>query len=129
MNRRDDTPARRNQDTDRLAAWNAIYDRYSKLITPGLLVVATWFFAHIWEPIQAFPALEAQSQSIAARMVIADAERGDLKETLKIVVRMQCLQLSAIDRAKIGLSCADIPVADESAVQRTLATPFNKGQR
>lgn len=118
MNRRDDTPARRSGDQDRLARWNGAYDRYSKLVMPAIFVAATWFVAHVWAPIQAVPEIQAQTLVLIEHDSIASRERGDLNEAMKILVRMQCLQLSAIDRAKIGLDCASIPVADPLAVQR-----------
>ena len=118
MNRRDDTPARRMEDRDRLASWNAMYDRYSKLFTPAVLVAATWFVAHVWEPIQAVPQIQAQTKTLIVRDSVAMQERSDMKEALKILVRMQCLQLDAVDRAKIGLDCSAIPLADAEAVQR-----------
>jgi hypothetical protein len=118
MNSRHDTPARRAEDNDRLASWNATYDRYSKIVSTVLFIAATWFVAHVWNPIQSVPLIQAQVAEMAKSDTAAVRERADMKEALKILVRMQCLQLSAIDRAKIGLDCTAIPIADVEAVER-----------
>lgn len=93
----------RDQDNSKVARYNEIWDRYSKLVIPILWGLVIWFVTKLYPAVNGYPL-------IMDRLDKADQDRAAMTTSLLILIRMQCLQLDAVDRAKINLNCTDIPL-------------------
>jgi hypothetical protein len=99
----------RAEDRDAWARLAHTVERYKVLWIVGM-VVAGWIGSRIIQPLSAVSVLSAQQVQIITRLDKADMDRRDLADVLKVVVRIQCFQLGANDRAKYNINCADIPL-------------------
>jgi hypothetical protein len=84
-----------------------------------------WIGVHIWEPIQSLPEIKKAHEQMVINDSISMVDRKqlkqdtkDLQEVIKILVKMQCLQMSAVDRVKIDLNCSDVPLPDPASLRR-----------
>jgi hypothetical protein len=100
----------RNTDNDKLARFNAIWDRYIKLIIPVLWGGLIWIFTQVVPAVKGYPL-------ILQRLEQAEKDRGTINTSVKILIRMQCLNLNAVDRAKIDLDCTQIPLPTQQELR------------
>ena len=75
-----------------------------------LLGVGSWVGSRVVQPLQVIPVVLAQQTAIVQRLDKGDVDRDDMRAILKVLIRMQCLQLDPIDRAKLAIDCRDIPL-------------------
>lgn len=104
----------RQTDVDFWAKAGWIVDRF-KIVWAFWIAVAAgagWFSHKVVEPLNAIPHLMKQQDSLSVQMKAAEADRQDIKNVLKIAVKMLCAQTDASDRYKYGIDCAAIPVPD-----------------
>ena len=123
VNRRDDTPARRTEDQDKLASFNAFWDRWGKTIVWPLVVTAAIYIkSNYLEPIKSIPELhKADSVSVKQRSVLA--ERMDGHDVMfQILVKLQCKETAtAADEDLIRL-CKNLPDVTAEQVRRIMET-------
>lgn len=104
----------RQTDVDFWAKLGWIVDRF-KIAWGFWLIVAAgagWFAKKVVDPLEEIPHMKAQQDSMSLQLKAAEVDRNDMKNVLKIVVKMQCAQTSASDRYKYGIDCAAIPTPD-----------------
>ncbi len=109
----------RETDNDAWARLDLWATRYKIAWGFWLLLVALGGFigGRIVRPLNAIPAVVAGQAAIAARLGKVETSQTETTAILGILVRMQCLQLNLIDRAKINLNCRDIPLTQREATQ------------
>ena len=93
----------RNLDIDKIARYGLIWDRYVKLVIPVIWGFIIWFATKLYPAVMAYPA-------VVQRLDDADKDRATMTISINILTRIQCLQLDAVDRAKINLDCSEIPL-------------------
>lgn len=119
----------RKTDYDPVAKVGSFLDRY-KIFWFIVVAVIAWWSRTILIPLEESAKTTAQVQMIntkidsviVPRLDSADRDRSRLinisenqARILGVLTRLQCLNLTAIDRAKIDLNCHDIPITLGSA--------------
>lgn len=106
-----DTLHERRTDTDAWARLDAWATRYK--IAWGfwliLVGVGSWVGSRVVRPLDQVPVIAAGHREIMSRLDSGDQDRAVLQNILLVLVRVQCLQMGRIDRAKLNLDCRDIP--------------------
>jgi len=108
-------------DNDAWARFGEIVEHY-KLAWAFWIIVATaagWISHSIVQPLKDIPHIKAQQDTLSMQMRTADADREDIKNVLKIAVKMLCAQTSAGDRFKYGIDCAAIPTPELGSTSLT----------
>lgn len=114
----------RKTDFDPVARVGNFLDRY-KIFWFLVVAIIGWWSKTILIPLEESAKTTAQvqmintkiDQVIVPRLDSADKDRSRLitvsenqARILGVLTRLQCLNLTAIDRAKIDLNCRDIPI-------------------
>jgi hypothetical protein len=123
VNRRDDTPARRTEDHDKLASFNAFWDRWGKTIVWPLIATAVVYVRDQYlEPIKTIPALHAAD-------TISVKQRGDIQYRLdghdlifQILVKMQCQEMNGNTDHDLVRLCNAVPDVTADQVRRMMET-------
>jgi hypothetical protein len=135
MNRRNDTPARRDEDRDKMAAFNAFWDRWGKMIVwPAATWIALWLHENYLKPIKAIPFLQAQAHTSIANDSASVNERVDIVRRLEghdlmfqILVKMQCRDVGSRSDDDLQRLCRNLPDVTAEEVRRImLARPGRK---
>lgn len=115
----------RKTDSDYIARVGAFMTRW-KIFWAIVIAIGTWYAKNILEPLRVSAQTTAEVQSInrkidervIPRLDSADKDRSRIIATqemqgriLGYLSRMQCLDLSAVDRVKANFDCKDIPIA------------------
>lgn len=115
-------PRRRGDDLEpdrgKLATFNAFWDRYGRLLMTAATAMGGWIVVNLYDPIKLLPEIQKTHEEIVRDNVILKEDSRDMKDILKILVKMQCIQMDALDRVKINLNCADVPLPDPAALRR-----------
>lgn len=115
----------RSTDSDRWARFGEIVEHY-KLAWAFWIIVASaagWFSNQVVQPLKDIPTIKATQDTLARQLKEAEADRTDIKNVLKIAIKMLCAQTSAADRFKYGIDCAQIPLPELGSTSLTKPTP------
>jgi hypothetical protein len=114
----------RDTDTDLVARIGRIIDRY-RIVYLLVGALLAWWGRNVVTPLREAAQTTSEVRGIRTTIdsvIIPHLDRIDADDAhrlkndeqqnliLGILTRMQCLHTTAIDRAKIGLTCDDIPV-------------------
>jgi hypothetical protein len=114
-----ENPEERAIDHDKVERFGLWWDRFAPFLKSVLLVAGGWFVANIWIPLQKIPELVRHQETFIINDSVSATQRtmliektDNLTKAVSILTKLQCLQTSAVDRAKIDLDCRDVPLPE-----------------